>query len=88
LADSHVPADDANRPANCALLSRSTNAELGDRAPHEVFAALTPEQRRAAGAQLFGEEAGDRLKVDQYEEFCHWRAGRLAASINGWLGIG
>jgi hypothetical protein len=77
----------ANRPANYALISRSTNSEFGDKRPNEVLATLTPDQRKLASVQFFGEAAGDRIKVDRYEEFCQWRAERLAESINDWLGI-
>src|SRR5262249_14514914 len=52
-------ADLSNRPANYALLSRSTNSELGDRRPDEAHAILTPDQRKLAAAQFFGEAAGD-----------------------------
>lgn len=86
LADSGTP-EIANRPANFALLSRSTNAELGDRAPDEILRVLTPEQRKHARVQLFGEEAGDRLRRDQYEQFCEWRANRLSQALNDFLGI-
>ncbi len=79
--------DDANCPANYALLSRSTNSEFGDKRPDEVLAMLTPNQRELAAVQFFGEAAGDRLKADRYDEFCQWRAGRLAESINDWLGM-
>lgn len=52
-----------------------------------VLASLTSEPRKFASVRFFGEAAGDRLKVDRYEEFCQWRADRLAESINDWLGI-
>ena len=39
--------DDANCPANYGLLSRSTNAELGDRPPNEVLAGMSPDERHA-----------------------------------------
>jgi hypothetical protein len=78
--------DRANRPANYALLSLSTNDEFGVRPPDEVLKMLKPEERKYAACQFFGEEAGDRLKLDRYEEFCSWRAHRLAESINDWLG--
>lgn len=79
--------DKANCPANFALLSRPTNSEFGAKPPDEVLAMLTPDQRKTAGIQFFGEAAGDRLKLDRYSEFCEWRAGRLADSINDWLGL-
>jgi hypothetical protein len=80
-------AESANRPANFALLSRSTNAEFGEKAPDEVLRTLTPEQRNHARRQLFGEEAGDRLRRERYEEFCEWRAKRLAEALNDFLGL-
>ncbi|HWF85630.1 MAG TPA: DUF262 domain-containing protein [Vicinamibacterales bacterium] len=79
--------DLANRPANFALLSRSTNAEFGEKAPDDVLRTLTPQQRKQAKKQFFGEEAGDRLGRDRYNEFCDWRAARLAEALNEFLGI-
>ena len=87
LADMYENADVSNCPANYALLSRPTNSEFGDKPPDEVGATLTPDQRKLAAVQFFGEAAGDRLKPDRYEEFCEWRADRLAESINDWLGM-
>lgn len=87
LADHAKNPDDANCPANYALLSQSTNSEFGDTPPDEVFAALPPAQRKHAAVQFFGEAAGDRLRSDRYYEFLEWRAARLAESINDWLGI-
>ena len=86
LTEAGIP-EHANRPANFALLSRSTNAELGDRAPDEILRVLTPEQRKYARLQCFSEEAGDRLRRDQYEQFCEWRAKCLAEALNDFLGI-
>ena len=87
LADMYENADVANCPANYALLSRPTNSEFGDKPPDEVCATLSPDQRKLAAVQFFGEDAGDRLKMDRYEEFCEWRADRLAEAINDWLGM-
>jgi hypothetical protein len=87
LADLGMEPDEANCPANYALLSRSTNSEFLDQPADEVHATLTPDQRRAAGKQYFGDAAGDRLKRDRYKEFCQWRADRLAEALNDWLGI-
>jgi hypothetical protein len=87
LADLLENPDDANCPANYALLSRTTNSELGDKRPDEVSAMLNPDQRKFAAVQFFGEAAGDRLKPDRYDEFCQWRADRLAEALNDWLGI-
>jgi hypothetical protein len=75
-----------NSPANYALLGRSTNSTLGDKRPDEVWRILTPDQRKLATAQFFGEGAGDMLRVDRYEAFRDWRAQRLAEAINEWLG--
>jgi len=47
---------------------------------------LSPDQRKLAAVQFFGDAAGDRLKSDRYDEFLKWRADRLAESINDWLG--
>lgn len=77
----------ANSPANYALLSRSSNSEFGDKQPEEVLSMLTPDQRKLAAVQFFGDPAGDKLKPGRYEEFCQWRADRLAESINDWLGM-
>ncbi|MFI5458772.1 MAG: hypothetical protein ACHRXM_25370 [Isosphaerales bacterium] len=77
----------ANSPANYALLSRSSNSEFGDKRPEEVLSMLTPDQRKLAAVQFFGDPAGDKLKPGRYEEFRQWRAERLAESINDWLGM-
>ena len=87
LADLVENHDDVNRPANFALLSGPTNAEFSDRRPDEVWTDLTPDERRRAAVQFFGDAAGDHLRADRYGEFCQWRADRLAESINDWLGI-
>lgn len=79
--------DAANCPANFALLSRSTNAEFHDTPADEILSRLTPEERKLARVQLFGDEAGDRLKVERYEEFCEWRGQQLAEVLNEWLGL-
>ena len=76
-----------NRPANYALLSRSTNAEFKDKRPEDVLAALTPAQRKLAATQYFGEAAGDRLRAERCDEFCEWRAQRLAEAPNEFIGI-
>ena len=87
LTDAGLRIEAANRPANFALLSRSTNAEFGARTPDDVLRSLTPDQRKRAGVQFFGEAAGDRLRHERYEEFCEWRAARLAEALNEFLGI-
>ena len=87
LAASESELEDANRAANYTLLSRPTDAQLRNAQPDAVAAAMTPEERQRAAVHIFGDPAGDRLAVDRYDEFCVWRADRLAASINGWLGI-
>jgi hypothetical protein len=87
LAELGAHPDDANCPANYALLSRDTNSEFGSRRPDEVFAGLPADARARAGVQFFGEDAGDRLNPERYEEFCEWRAKRLADAINQWVGL-
>jgi hypothetical protein len=79
--------DVANRPANYAFLSQASNAELGKTPPDEALRRLTPARRALAARQFFGDEAGDRLQSEAYEEFCDWRAQKLAQSINDWLGL-
>jgi hypothetical protein len=79
--------DAANRPANFALISRSSNSEIGDKRPDEVLNMLTPVQRKAARVQFFGNDAGDLLEADHYEEYCVWRAKRLAQAMNEYLGM-
>jgi hypothetical protein len=80
-------AEDANRRANYALLSRPTNSEFHDRPPDEVLSTLAPDERKRAAVQVFDTAAGDRLRGDQYEEFCEWRAQRIAKGLNEWLGL-
>ncbi len=87
LADLGHEPDEANSPANYALLSRATNSEFLDKRADEVLSTLTPEQRDSAAVQFFGDAAGDRLKRERYEEFCQWRADRLAESLNEWIGM-
>jgi hypothetical protein len=48
---------------------------------------LSSDQRKLATLQFFSEAAGDRLKADRYEEFCQWRAERVAEAFNDWLGF-
>ena len=87
LADVGRDPDDANCPANYVLVSKATNAELGGKSPEEVLAKLGAEQRRYASAQFFGEDAGERLRIGKYDEFCRWRAEQMAGALNEWLGI-
>jgi len=77
----------ANRLANYALLSRATNSEFKNRSADDVLRVLTPEQKRWAEVQFFGESAGDRLDLGQFEEFCRWRSQRLADVLNSYLGL-
>ena len=88
LQDLNDDPDYPNCPPNYALLSRGSNSEFGDKPADEVWHMLTPKQRELADAQFFGEDAGDRLKPDHYDDFCDWRAAKLAEAINDWLGIG
>jgi hypothetical protein len=78
--------DRANRPANYALLSLETNDEFGDSPAEDVLKTLKPDERENAARQFFGEAAGDLLRSDKYEEFCSWRAKRLAEAIDEWIG--
>jgi hypothetical protein len=87
LAEREEDSDNANRPANFALISRSTNARFGDNRPTEVLATLDPTQRKAARVQFFGSAAGDQLEIERYEEFCQWRADRLAEALNQFVGL-
>jgi hypothetical protein len=87
LGDIQLEGDTPNRPANFALISRSTNSEFGAKPPDEVFHSLTPDQRKAAAVQFFGEGAGDRLRTGKFEEFCRWRGECLAEAINEYLGL-
>ena len=80
-------ADDANRGANYALLSRPTNSGFKDKPPDEVLSTLTPEERKRAATQFFDNAAGDRLRGDQYDEFCEWRSQKIARGMNEWLGL-
>lgn len=87
LVDSGLTLAAANRPANFALLSRSTNAEFGAKLPEDVLATLGADERKRAAKQFFGQGAGDRLKRENYEDFCDWRAKELAQAINEFLGL-
>jgi hypothetical protein len=85
LTDLNTEPDAINRPANFALLSRSTNSEFKHKPPDEILNTLTPDQRKLAEVQIFGEAAGDRLRIERFEEFCEWRAQRLAESLNEFI---
>ncbi len=87
VADMGEEPREANSPANYALVSRSTNSELGAKPPDEAYRSLSLEQRQRADVQLFGEAAGDRLQGSRYQEFCAWRAKRLVEALNHWLGL-
>lgn len=87
VARSGADPNDSNRAANYTLLSRSTSSAFRDVRPDEVLVKLNAAQRSVAAVHIFGEPAGDRLTPDRYDEFCQWRADRLAESINQWLGI-
>jgi hypothetical protein len=76
---------DANRLANFALISRSSNSQLGDRLPDEVLATMDADQRRRAEVQFFGAVAGDKLNEGRFAEFCEWRSARLADALNQFL---
>jgi len=52
-----------------------------------MLAGMSPDERQRADLQFFGEAAGDRLKPENYENFCQWRAERLAEAMNEWLGV-
>ena len=87
LADMYANADIANCPANYALLSRPTNSEFGRQTAGRSVCDVDAGSAEAGGGTVFGEAAGDQLKPDRYEEFCEWRADRLAEAINDWLGM-
>jgi hypothetical protein len=87
LADLLEDPAHANRAANYALLCRATNAEFSDTPPDDVWRTLAPDERKAAKAQFFGDDAGDLLNPERSQGFCQWRAVRLAESINDWLGM-
>lgn len=87
IIDARERADDANCPANYALISRPTNSEFSDNPPSDILAQLNYEQRSRASIQFFGIAAGDQLTIDKYEDFCDWRSKNLVAAINEWLGL-
>lgn len=77
----------ANVPANYALLSRTANSEFGAKPPDVVLTSLKPQERERAQVQFF--ESGDSNLLDPslYEDFCEWRAKKLAHAMNDWLGL-
>jgi len=85
LADLKIELDAINCPANFALLSRSTNSEFKHKPPEEVLNTLTPDQRKLAEVQIFGQAAGDRLRMERFQEFREWRAHRLAEALNEFI---
>jgi hypothetical protein len=79
--------NDANCLANFAVISRESNSKINDEEPETVLERLNSKQKVLAAVQFFGVEAGDRLKIDNYEEFRDWRAQRLAEAFNQEYGI-
>jgi hypothetical protein len=87
LESDEVPRKETNCMANFALLSQSDNAELGHQPPAIAYRQLSPQQRRAAEAQLFF-VADDRwLEPDAFSEFLDWRSRKLADRLNKFLGF-
>jgi hypothetical protein len=87
LAQQNYRPEEANDLANYALVSGTSNSELGDRLPLDAYHLLDTEQRKRAAVQFFGVEAGDRMTPESYEEFLDWRAARIAKAWNAWLGF-
>jgi hypothetical protein len=79
--------DEANSPANYALLSGQTNKEFGKKPADEVFGGLTVAQRRRAQIQLFSQASDSLLQPNSYEEFAVWRGKRLAEELNKYCGL-
>jgi len=73
---------DANCLANFAIISRESNAHIGDQDPEVALELLTPSQREYASVQFFSAEAGDRLKSENYEKFREWRTQKLGDAFN------
>lgn len=80
-----LPPEQFNTMANYAILVQSDNAELGDRAPAEVYAALKPQERAWASTQLFLRGSDELLDPQYYEDFLDHRAKYLAEALNIFL---
>lgn len=86
-ADHFANPNDANCLANFAILSRNSNSEINEREPEDALQMLSAKQLQLASEQFFGTEAGDRLKVENFESFRDWRAQRLADAFNEDFGL-
>lgn len=88
LADQQYAQDEANYPANFAIIGRGPNSSLNDLPPAEAMQRLDSHERREyARVQFFSTDVADLLQPGRYEEFLEWRAKRLAEAWNRWLGL-
>jgi hypothetical protein len=81
------PPEQFNTMANYAILAQSDNAKLADRAPAEVYADFSPQERNMASAQLFFRASDELLDPQAYDEFLDYRAKHLAEELNRFLGL-
>jgi hypothetical protein len=86
LAEQGYDPEEANYPANFAVIAKSPNCSLQDLPPKDALLRLdTHEKRERARLQRFSDEAGDLLAPNRYTDFLEWRAKRLAEAWNEWL---
>ena len=83
-----IAPEQLNTMANYAILAQSDNAELSDREPMAAYQALSPQERGYAEEQLFFRASPERLHQKAYDEFLDFRAKKLAAALNEYLGLG
>jgi hypothetical protein len=89
LAEKGFNPEDANWPANFAIIGKAPNSSLKDLPPEDAIRRLeTHEMRERARMQMFSSDAGDLLAPDRYEDFVQWRAKRIAETWNKWLELG
>lgn len=81
------PPEQFNTMANYAILAQSDNAKLADRAPAEVYAELSSQERNMASTQLFFRISDELLDPQAYEEFLDHRAKCLAEALNIFLDL-
>ena len=88
LADQGCERDAANRPSNFAIIAETSNSSFNALLPSEAIQRLdSHDKRERASLQMFSKDAGEVLRSGRYEDFCEWRAKRLAEAWNRWLDL-
>ena len=88
MQERDFPIDRLNRVANYAILSQADNAELGEGDPADSWGSLTTNQKEHASVQLFLVADDSYLNPIAYQEYIEFRAKKLAAKLNKFIGLG